>query len=48
MHCVCMKNKPIRISEEVLKKLKQKRDLEELKSYDAVLKKLLKQEKKIK
>lgn len=48
MHEVCMANKPIRVSEEILKELRMKRDLEDLKSYDAVLKKLLKKEGKIK
>jgi len=43
-----MVNKPIRISEEVKKALKCRRDKNNLKSYDAVLKKLLSKEKKIK
>lgn len=47
MHCVCMANKPIRISDQVLRQLKVKRDMEKLKSYDAVLRKMLKKEVKI-
>ena len=47
MRQVCMANKPIRISEEVLRKLKCERDKKQLRSYDAVLKKLLKKEGKI-
>ena len=51
MHQVCMGNKgnkPIRVSEKILKELRMKRDMEDLKSYNAVLKKLLEKEKKIK
>jgi len=40
-------NKPIRISEEVLKELKCKKNKSQLKSYDAVLKKLLKKKMRI-
>ena len=47
MHCVCMKNKPIRISKKILDQLKIKRDADNLKSYDAVLEKLLKKEVKL-
>jgi len=47
MREVCMANKPIRISEKVLKQLKMKRDKSKLKSYDAVLEKLLKKETKL-
>jgi len=43
-----MGNKPIRISEKVLKELKCQRDKAKLKSYDAVLEKLLKKEVQIK
>ena len=40
-------NKPIRVSKKILELLKQKRDKQKLKSYDAVLEKLLKKEAKI-
>lgn len=43
---VCMTNKPIRISKKVLEELKWQRDKAKLKSYDAVLEKLLRQDKK--
>ena len=43
-----MANKPIRISKEVLAELKGRRDKQKLKSYDAVLMKLLKKGKEVK
>ena len=42
-----MANKPIRISEKVLKALKIKKEKDSLRSFDAVLEKLLKKEKKL-
>lgn len=50
MRDVCMTkiNKPIRISSDVLKELKTIRDNKKLKSYDAVLEKLIRKEKKLK
>ena len=42
-----MKNKPIRISNEVLKELKKIKSQGRLASYDAVLSKMLKKEGKI-
>ena len=48
MHHVCMaKNKPIRISKKILDELKVKKEKQKLKSYDAVLEKLLKKEGKL-
>ena len=41
-------NKPIRVSKKILDLLKQKKDKQKLKSYDAVLERLLKREAKIK
>jgi len=40
-------NKPIRVSKRILAVLKQKKDYQKLKSYDAVLEKLLRKELKI-
>lgn len=48
MRQVCMKNKPIRVSKKVLEELRCRKDKSKLKSYDAVLEKLLKKEKRIK
>jgi len=39
-------NKPIRVSKKILDLLKQKKDKQKLKSYDAVLERLLKREGK--
>jgi hypothetical protein len=43
-----MENKPIRVSKEILAELKCRKDKDKLRSYDAVLEKLLKKEVKIK
>jgi len=42
-----MKNKPIRVSDKILKELKIKKQKKRLRSYDAVLEQLLKKEAKI-
>lgn len=49
MHCVCINkmnpNKPIRVSKEVKDALKKIKNEKELKSVDAVIKKLLKEKR---